>query len=518
MKWTMGIIFVLLLVLLFLSCAPRERIEVAPHSREIEEKIAVADALYQAGCYLSLKQAFQIYQEVYGRPDFKERAAAKLTMTSLLIAVREKELGLANMSYMDTALQVIRENSSLNGLTPYAEIAGLFWVQGKGVMRDIDERFPWKETQEKLLTMESELKDKSRDDEFCAYMYATLKCHFSSPFEKREAPVEAAAAFPDSLLLKYKTAICPREDEAILKDILDQEPEFYEAAYNLGNVSLGRGNLLEAEGHFLKAHQGIPESPQVTILLAGIYLALEELERSLEFYEKTLAIAPEYRDALLGKAICLSYSGKHTEAITVLEKIIGLGFWLMGESHYWLAWNQHELKNNEEAAVNIEQAKGRLPTSSEVFTLSGIVAAERGDLARAEKDLKEALEYNPANSEALFNLGSLYVRKEEWQDSGAYFEKAAFAFESDERALRNRIAEAEKSMLSPERKERFLRKKKFQVERMALSKATAFYNAAAGYLNSGQKSKALEMAARAADHSSFKDKADDLISRIKMHP
>jgi len=32
----------------------------------------------------------------------------------------------------------------------------------------------------------------------------------------------------------------------------------------------------------------------------------------------------------------------------------------------------------------------------------------------------EALQYNPANSEALFNLGRLYAQKEEWQNSGAY--------------------------------------------------------------------------------------------------
>ncbi|MDH7512442.1 MAG: tetratricopeptide repeat protein [Clostridiales bacterium] len=511
----------LLTLLLLYYCAPKEKVEVTPLSTEIEEKIAAADALYRRGCYVPLRKAFLVYGEVYGQPGFKKRVADKLAMTSLLIAVREKELGIDNRSYMDVALELIKENASLAGLLSYAEIAGLFWVQGKGVMRDIDEKVTWKEmqerlkTQEKLKKMETELRKRAQDDEFFAYMYAVMKCHFSSPFEKREDLAWLEAAFPDSLLIKYKMAICPEENEALLRPILDEESEFFEVAYNLGNLSLGRGNLLEAESHLLRAHQGITESPQITILLASIYLALEELERSLDFYEKTLAIAPEYRDALLGKAICLSYAGRHDEAIPVLEKIIALGHWLIGESYYWLAWNQHELKKNDEAAENIEQAKSRLPTSSEVFTLSGIIALERGDLVKAEKDLKEALEYNPANSEALFNLGSLYAGKEDWQNSGAYFGKAAFAFETDERALRAKIAEAEKSALSPERKEKFLRKKRVQLERTAISRATAFYNAAAGYLNAGQKPKALEMATKAADHPSFKEKAEELISRVK---
>ena len=78
--------------------------------------------------------------------------------------------------------------------------------------------------------------------------------------------------------------------------------------------------------------------------MASIYFAFEELEKSLEFYEKTLAMAPAHRDALLGKAMCLSYLGRHQEAILVCNKILTLGKYYLGESHYWLAWNLNELE------------------------------------------------------------------------------------------------------------------------------------------------------------------------------
>jgi hypothetical protein len=45
--------------------------------------------------------------------------------------------------------------------------------------------------------------------------------------------------------------------------------------------------------------------------------------------------------------------------------------------------------------------------------------------------------------------------------------------------------------------------------------ATAFYNAAAGFLNAGATAKAVEMAHRAADHPELKQKSDDLIAQIK---
>ena len=442
-----------------------------------------------------------------------------MATTALLLAVREKELGLANRAYLDKALGIIKENPALNFLAPYAEIAEVCAVQGKGVMRDIDERFAWVETSQKLKKMDPVLQEKAKTDEFFAYMYASLPCAFSSSLynfsEKKDNLDEIWNAFPDSLLLKYKRAICPEENEERLEEIIALEPQFYEAEYFLGNLALRKGDFLEAEGRFLKAYQGIPESPQVTVTLATIYYATEELDQSLEFYEKTLAIVPEYRDALLGKAICLSYLGKPKDAIEVLQKIINLGYWLIGESFYWLAWNQHELKNVGEAVADIEQAKTRLPTSTEVFTLSGIIALETGDPAKAEKDFKEALQYNPSNTEALFNLGGLYVQRRDWNNSAVYFEKAGFAFENEERSIRNKIDQIRKSPLSAERKEKLLQKKKFQLERVSLSKATAFYNGAAGYLNSGEKPKALELARRALNHASFKQKAEELISQIK---
>jgi tetratricopeptide (TPR) repeat protein len=507
-------------LLLLASCAPREKAAFAPSGPEFEHQASAAATLTRKGSYVALKQAVHLYQELYARPEFRKEVAPKLAAAALLVVVREKEMGISDVSYMDTALQVIKENRSLGGLTPYAEIAGLFWVQGKGVMADIDERFPWKETEDKLRKMAAGLFLEAKNDEFAAYMYSVMKCYSTPPFgvtffEQDEELAQLDRLFPGSPLLLYKRAICPQEKPDLLNELLAAEPEFFEAYYFLGNDALRQGKLLVAEEYLLKAHQAIPESPQTTILLASIYLATEELEKSLEFHEKTIALSPGYRDALLGKGICLSYLGRPTEAIPVFERVISLGYWLLGESHYWLAWNEHELKDNAAAAANIEQAKGRLPTSTEVFTLSGILAAEAGDLAKAEKDFLEALQYNARNSEALFNLAALYARREDWPNSGLYFEKAGFAFENEGRSLQDKITEILYSPLAPERKERFLQRRKSQLEKTLLSRATAFYNAAAGYSNSGQKNKALEMAARSAEHPAFKQKAEDLASGIK---
>lgn len=507
--------YLLIGLILLAACAGAEKARRASLAPEIERELAAADTFQRRGCYVRLKEAFDIYGSLYARPECRDLVAARLVKNSLLLAVREKELGMSGRAYLDTALAVIQENASLETLSPYAEIAGLLWIQGKGVMPNVDERFPWKETEEKLRRLDAELKEKARVDQFSAYMYGSLKCLLASSPEAWEGPTELAVLFPGSRLLLYLEATCPGENEELLGLLLSQEPQFYEAAYHLGILSLGRGKLLQAEGHLLKMHEGIPESPQATILLATIAFALEEVERSLELYEMTLDLLPDYRDALLGKVICLSSLGKSEEAIAVCEKIIALGYWLLGESYYWKAWNQHELKDNAAAAESIEQSKGRLPTSSEVFTLSGLIAIERGDPAQAERDFQEALRYKPDNADVLYNLGNLSARKEDWPNSGLYFEKAGVAFENEGKTLREKIVQAEASTLAPLRKERLLRKRKARLEKALLSRATAFYNAAAGYINSGQKGKALQLLPLSAEHPALREKAEELMADLK---
>jgi tetratricopeptide (TPR) repeat protein len=184
-------------------------------------------------------------------------------------------------------------------------------------------------------------------------------------------------------------------------------------------------------------------------------------------------------------------------------------------SHYWLAWNLHQLGRDEEAAANIEQAKSRLGTDSEVFGLSGTIALERGNLEQSEKDLKESLSFSAHNTDSLFNLGRLYALRQQWPDSGEYYEKAGLSYERTEAALDVKIQEIKDSRLAEERKSRLIRVKENRLKTIGLTKATAFCDAAAGYFNAGNKTKALEFARRAASHPSFKEKSGELIAKIK---
>jgi tetratricopeptide (TPR) repeat protein len=434
--------------------------------------------------------------------------------------IREREVGILNPTDHPKAVAILRENPGLQSMLPLFDIADALATRTRGIMQDINPVAVKRLYGEVLKQVQADLRTKALVDDYYAYLYVAFFSGYGLYAEKKDELVaDLLARYPQSVLMKYKNAIYPRSNPDALQALIQTEPEFYEAYYNLGELAIGAQTLLEAEKQLLKAFEGLPESPQVTIYLGSIYMATEEFEKSLDFYDRTIALSPQYRDALLGKGICLSTMGRYTEALAPLARIVELQFYMLGESHYWLAWNYHALKDDAKAEDEIEQSKTRLPMNSEVFGLSGTIAFDRGELAKAEKEFLEALKYNGSNTEALFSLGRLYAQKEMWKESAGYYETSALVFDRNEGVIAEKIDQIKKSTLSEERKARLLAKKDQQLRITQATKATAFYNAAASLFNtrdSGSKAKAADLATRAAAHPQTKEKAEALLKQIKQ--
>ena len=417
---------------------------------------------------------------------------------------------------LNTAEAVVKANRELAGYRPWLEMAALITPSSRGIQTDIDPGFDWVKTMDKLLAARDALKLKAATDELFAFLYAAWNCT-SVPFQKQpDDPAPLLARFPNSILLKYQAAVCGQApDRYALEELAVADQEFYEASFHLGEMSIRDGVVLSAERALLRAYEGIPESPQVLILLASVYFATEEYEKGLEFYDKTLAVSPEYRDALLGKAVCLASLKKYDESVAVLDRIVSLGFWLLGESHYWLAWNKHELGRDVEALAEIDQAKGRLPTNSEVFALSGTLAFGLGETDRAEKDFRESLSYNASNAESLFGLGNVYAKTVKWDESAGYFEKAAEVIDGTIAGTRAKITEIRAADLSGERKNRLVQRYEAKLQSLLYSRATAYFHAATSRFNAGDVSGAAKLAAMAAEHPAYKAKAEDLLKKLE---
>lgn len=512
-------------LLVFVACARIPAPRPAPQAEtpipepsppgDTEERIQKAVSLAARGSYAQLDEAFRICDGLYSFAALKSRLAAPFLDTGLLLAVREKELGIWNPGPIDRSIELMKEHPELGDYRLWLAIAGFLWPKGRGVVQKIDERFSSDEIIAALQKAEPALAEGAARSPVFAYLYATYKWYNLKPLEKAEGLEAVVEAFPDSMLLKYKKAVCPVENAPLLEKLLAEEPEYLEAFLHLGVVSLAQGKLIEAEERFLKALPALSRSQALLLRLASVYFALEEVEESLAFFEKTIEAFADNRDALLGKAICLGLMGRNDEALVVLDAILAKGYQLVGEAHYWEAWNFHEKKDLERAASHIAESKGRLPTAAEVFALSGLVELEGGNLDAAEKDLQESLKFNSADAEAMFNLAKVKALKEQWLESAAIYRTSGFLYAETGKGLTAKMAEIRESRLSEARKARLLRKKEAQFRQAEISKATAFYNAAAGYANSGNGILAIASAQDAAAHPAMAGRAEELIALIK---
>jgi len=502
------------LALALAACAPQKKtvtVEVTDESLKAGE----AAGLVRQGHYLAFKRAVRLYAGLYARPRLRPKIAGPYLEACLLLDLREKEIGIDDPASAAAVERLIRENPMLAGYAPYMTLVSDVPTRALGAMRDIDTSRWNKAAVDAVKAAADVVRKSAATNEFAACVLASWSCSLGSYSDRWRDPAEFLKTYPDSPLIKYEVAVCGGVRPDLLEEILAREPGFAEVDFHLGQAALAEGRLLDAEKHLLKAYEAIPESPQTRILLAGIYFATGEFDQSLRFYDLTLEVAPEYRDALLGQAICLSTLGRHEEAMAVLGRLLDLGYYLIGEAHYWLSWNLHELKRDPEALAHIDEAKGRLPTNSEVFCLAGTIALDMGRLERSERDFLESLKDNPDNTESLFGLGTVSGRKERWAESAAYYEKAARAADAAGAAVAAKIEEVRASALPEERKARLVRGREAQAERLRLQSATSSYDAAAACLNAGLKDKAVAAASKAAAHPALKAKAEELLRSVK---
>lgn len=523
MKQTNQILFTILLFLVFLipGCAPTNKPEVTPQQViEYNNITREADNLYSRGCYIPLKQAFGLYEQALTYPVFPKKTAEKLLKTAILLGLRERELGILDEKYFLEADKIIAASPHLADYSMLLKIASTVPRKTVGVVGDIIEDgkrviVPFDEVKADLENWTKFLMQKSGSEDIYDYLKIGFFSSFSYLIKIKLHTESIEKAYPGSPIIGYRLAILPEGDPEDLERLTEADPEFYEAFYFLGQKAFSQRMLVTAEKNFLKAYQGISESSSLIISLASIYFAFEELEKSLEFYEKALGMASGYRDVLLGKAMCLSYLGKHPDAIEICKNLISLGKYYMGESHYWLAWNQNELGQWDNAWKNIELSKNYLIGHGEVSYLAGLIAFNQKRLEEAEKNLLEANKQDDSNGDPSYYLGKIKNIQADWLNSGAYFELASRRYGINEEIILKRIDAIKNSAFTEDRKKKHLAKKTSQLRKIQLTKATAWYNAAAGFFNAGYPDKALQLAEKAASHSALKEKAEDLISMMK---
>jgi tetratricopeptide (TPR) repeat protein len=456
------------------------------------ERIAAADALVRAGCFDCLLEAFREYDALRAVPAVASAAATGATRTAALLAVRERDLGTEDSGYLRQA------NELAASMTPndptlllLLQVADSLPTRGGARSVTDDTALARNQTALRNQTAWTEvLRLHADEDPLAAYLWLSFNCAYVSA--ARQTPADWLAVVPawrDTSLLKFKAAVCAGYTRASFENLLQAEPRFVELHYFIGVSAAFSAKIDDAIEHLRRASQWRQRWPGVTYSLAADYVALEEFDQAIEFYDRTLEVLPAFPDALLEKGKAQTYAGRYADAIATLDRLLALERWLVGDARYWRAVNENQLEQLEVAWDDVERA-ARLMRNAAVPKLAGIIAYKRHQLDVAREKFEESWKLGRDDCETGFYLGIVLGEQSTWARTAQVLTDTTACLEKAEEKLKAEIAAIQVSTDHPERQLRQIRKREQDIAKGRRMTATSWFNIAVSYFSLSRKDEA----------------------------
>ncbi|MBW0433256.1 tetratricopeptide repeat protein [Leptospira yasudae] len=264
--------------------------------------------------------------------------------------------------------------------------------------------------------------------------YATLK---KIPVKEFAFPAQLNMQLGDAAvqLKKYEEA------EVYFEEARKNDPELLSAkksasvtrvasALENGNQAMRKKNYKEAASHFQSAVQNDPKNPAPYIFLGNARILTGEYEAALKSFETSLALKPDYQEAISGIAAVHYKTGNYRKSVSVLEKAISL-FPNNAVYQNQMGLNMKALGEPAKALVYFTRAQELDPAFAEpvanlVFLL---IAENRYKAARreveslkSETDKKQILAFIDV-SEQIYE-GDRHLRKGDFKGAKSFYEKA----------------------------------------------------------------------------------------------
>jgi hypothetical protein len=496
------------------GCGPR---------KQHVQLMAEADALFARACYSCLTRAFQTY-DTLRLAGFQPAVVAKKAFdTAVLIAIREKDLGMAAEPWIAKAAALAPASG------PAATRAALYldmtrkgrWGAGR---LDADEasRFERAVAAEAIAALgdwEKALGPPAARDLVGTYLMSALACAYTPPRQQdaRLTIEQLAPAHRTTALMKYALGSCRAEFRDELQS-LTADPDFHEAQFQIGRQRLFQGGTtvhLDAKGALAAAHKAMPEAVANSYLLAGVHLSLEEFAECAARYDDVIRHGGARRDSMLNRTKCLTRGAIRVPAIASATELIDAPGAHRGEAFYLRAWNRYHLKELPAARADIEEAK-RLWVNADVFALSGFTAYDMDQKPYAYTEFGEALLLNADYCVAAFYQGLIDSTAERWAPAADRYERSTHCYSRSAAAIGRDLIRARALPADDPNRDRRIANltEGLDAEKAQLSRAA--YNTAYSFGRSGNPARGIPFAMQAITaHKEMEKLATELLEILK---
>lgn len=496
----------LVLVAFVVGCSARG----TPRVDGADELGAANEALAE-GCYACLREALDRYEQLLAKSRSRPQATDGAFAAALLVALREKELGLPFTPAMDRARQLASAQADPALANTLVDLA----QQVRGELAGID---PEERAERMRLRrgppprMDASLMSASASPTgslAIRYLWLTLECEHPEARRALKAD-EVTARLGDTPLIRYRLARCTDETLAWFQSLRARDARWTELSFFEGRALIGDPRTIAQGIDALRAaHDALNDSTAVTMTLADAERAARETEAALGHYDLVLTSSPTHRDALLGRAFALTHLQRHTEGVSAATALIDLGTWHLADAHYLRAWNEYQLKRLDEAWADIERATS-LRSSTDVFMLAGLVAYARQDLDTARERFERAYVLDRSNCAAEQYLGIVLAEQQKWAVAAPVFSTAMSCFADAATRARAELAQIESADTPPDFKAREAATRRELIADSDLQAARCSYNAAQAYARVGLRQQALDHLPPALAHDEVRQQAEKL--------
>ena len=475
------------------------------------------------GCHTCLKESLAVFEKHLQAKQPAVGVREHAFDAALLVALREKELGIPGDAAMVKARQLV--TPARQAVLDAAEL-----IIGDTTALDPEQRALVTGRNRPPLEPDNPkrraLDPLPQTDLAAKYVALSIDCEQQKLIESVDMR-GMTANYSGVSLMQFRLSTCGRPGAPNVAALRELNPRWTDTLYWEGRRELApsRGSAIDfpkALGFYTLGREAFPSSTMLTLAWANTSLAAEEFESALSGYDDVIKVFPAHRDALNGRMQSLSYLLRHQDGIAAATRLLDLGTWHIGDAYYWRAWNRYNIKEYDVAWEDVENAIKGL-SNSRVYMLAGLIAYSRKTLPIAVERFNMAFKIDPSACDATWMSGLASIDLNELAVAAPKFTRGMTCFTSSARALRQDLERTESAVATrgtpaTAREQRTMERLKRDAENADEKSAQSAFNGAQCYARIGQKLMALSHADAAIAHPKMREKAEQLKAAIEKLP
>jgi tetratricopeptide (TPR) repeat protein len=238
--------------------------------------------------------------------------------------------------------------------------------------------------------------------------------------------IQKSPAFPPALQRLARIALENGkldECDKYLRAALSKNPSDLEAKLIDAQLLLARNDTNRAEEELEEVIRTLPEAAMPRYLLGLAYMRGGNVLKAKAHVQRAVDLAPDFMPAVLLLATVNEQTGAHERAVESMFKVIGKD---SGNLQAFILLSETVKTSNEieKAEKLLERSAIFLKDNPKFCLAQGIVFFKKGDLAKAEFAINEALAREPDFVDAHVLLGDCLLRTKDQDRAGQEYEKA----------------------------------------------------------------------------------------------